>query len=237
MKPFAGFPARTAYTPVPNPFLGRVMPDISDISELKVTLYIMAEVYRKKGSPRFVTFGELLASPNLMQGLSQSGGAAEEALQNALKLAVGRKTILYLTVDCNGEAEDIYFVNTEADRRVVARIENGEMDLPGIGGRVRPAIPAEPLPDIFTLYEENIGMLTPMIAEELKAAEKLYPESWLRDAIREAVKQNKRKWNYISAILEHWSAEGKSNGTHRRYSKKEDPDKYIKGRYGHMVQR
>ncbi len=237
MKPFTGFPARMAYTSVPGPFIGRVMADISDINELKVTLYIMAEVYRKKGSPRFVTFGELLSSPGLVKCLSPSVGTAEEVLRNALKLAIGRKTILYLTVYCNGDTKDIYFLNTEADRRAIARIENGEMDLSGIGGRVKPVIATEPLPDIFTLYEENIGMLTPMIAEELKAAERLYPESWLRDAIREAVRQNKRRWNYISAILEHWSAEGKSNGTHRRDSEKKDADKYVRGRYGHMVKR
>ncbi|GAI94002.1 unnamed protein product, partial [marine sediment metagenome] len=41
MRPFGGFPARAAYTPVPNPFFSRVMPEISDIGELKVTLHIM----------------------------------------------------------------------------------------------------------------------------------------------------------------------------------------------------
>ncbi|MFC1995539.1 DnaD domain protein [Chloroflexota bacterium] len=67
--------------------------------------------------------------------------------------------------------------------------------------------------------------------------QKLYPEIWIKDAIKEAVTQNKRKWNYISAILERWAAEGKSNGTHKRDFKKTDPDKYIKGKYGHMVRR
>jgi len=57
------------------------------------------------------------------------------------------------------------------------------------------------------------------------------------DAIKEAANQNKRKWSYISAILERWAAEGRSDGTYRRDTKKTDPDKYIKGKYGHMVQR
>ena len=79
-------------------------------------------------------------------------------------------------------------------------------------------------------------MLTPMIAEELREAEKLYPEGWIRDAIKEAVSLNKRSIRYIVRILERWSAEGKSDGTYRRYSKT-DPDKYIKGKYGHIVRR
>jgi hypothetical protein len=76
-----------------------------------------------------------------------------------------------------------------------------------------------------------------MIAEELREAEKLYPEAWIRDAIKEAVNQNIRKKSYILAILERWATEGRNDGTYRRDTEKEDPDKYIKGRYGHMVRR
>ncbi|MFC1847533.1 DnaD domain-containing protein, partial [Chloroflexota bacterium] len=135
--------------------------------------------------------------------------------------------------------EDVYFLNTESDRRVVDKIRNGELALAGLkaGRQVSPEVETEQPPDIFTLYEQNIGMLTPMIAEELRAAEKLYPEAWIRDAIKEAVNQNVRKKSYILAILERWATEGKSDGTHKRDSKKTDPDKYIKGKYGHMVQR
>jgi DnaD/phage-associated family protein len=79
-------------------------------------------------------------------------------------------------------------------------------------------------------------MLTPMIAEELREAEKLYPETWISDAIKEAVFRNKRNIRYIIKILERWSAEGKSDGTYRRDSaEKTGPDKYIKQKYGHMV--
>ena len=93
-------------------------------------------------------------------------------------------------------------------------------------------------PDIFTLYEENVGMLTPLIADELKEAGQHYPEAWIKDAIKEAVNQNKRNWKYISRILERWSTEGKKDGAHRGNSKTNtDPDKYVRGKYGHMVQR
>ena len=81
-------------------------------------------------------------------------------------------------------------------------------------------------------------MLTPMIADELREADKQYPETWIKDAIKEAVTLNKRNWRYIARILEHWSTEGKDDGTYRGNLKKNtDPDKYIRGKYGHMVQR
>ena len=119
------------------------------------------------------------------------------------------------------------------------RFRRGEFVLPKIKiSHTPPAVSSEKLPDIFTLYEQNIGLLTPMIADELKAAEQTYPQEWLREAFKEAVDLNKRSWRYIQAILERWSAEGKSSGAHQRHSEKaEDPDKYVKGKYGHMVRR
>jgi DnaD/phage-associated family protein len=94
----------------------------------------------------------------------------------------------------------------------------------------------EKKPNIFTLYEENIGLLSPMIAEELKQAEKLYPPSWIEEAFKEAVSLNKRSWRYICRILERWAAEGKESGEPRGdFEKKTDSNRYLKGRYGHLV--
>ena len=237
MKSFQGFPARMDFTPIPNLFLSRLMPQISDIAELKTTLHIFMSIYNKKGSPRFVSFGELLNNTSLMQSINQTSKQAEEVLCNTLESAVKRGTLLYLTADTNGKTEEIYFLNTQSDRQAIDRIKSGELNLPGFELKAKVAAQTEALPDIFTLYEENIGMLTPIIAEELKEAENLYPKAWIRDAIKKAINQNKRKWNYISAILERWSAEGKDYGAYRRNTEKEDPDKYIKGKYGHMVRR
>jgi DNA replication protein len=237
MEQFRGFPAKMQFTALPNLFFSTLLPQISDIAELKVTLYLLATLHRRRGYPRFVSRGELLGSTSLMRGFSREGEPAAEALSRALEMATRRGTILHLALDKGGAIEDVYFLNTESDREAVARIQSGKLSLPGLKAGGQSYTASEEPPDIFTLYEENIGMLTPMIAEELKEAERLYPADWIRDAVREAVTQNKRKWSYISAILERWSAEGRESGAHRRDSKKQDPDKYIKGRYGHMVQR
>ena len=67
------------------------------------------------------------------------------------------------------------------------------------------------------LYEQNIGMLTPMIADELRDAERHYPAEWIADAFREAVELNKRSWRYVVRILERWRVEGrKDSGRERR---------------------
>ena len=237
MSEFNGFPARMEYIPVPGIFLSKLLPEITDIAELKLTLYLFRLLYFKKGSPQFVTFNELAGDAGLMASMNATGNSSEEILRQALELAAQRKTILH-TAGVDGSREDIYMLNTEANREAVEKINNGQTHLTGLETkRVFPEILTEKQPNVFTLYEENIGLLTPMIAEELRDAEKTYPELWIKDAIKEAVNTGKRNWRYISAILERWATEGKSDGTHLRDFKKTDPDKFIKGKYGHAVKR
>jgi len=237
MDQFKGFPARMQFTPLPNIFFSSLLPQISDIAELKTTLHILGALYRKRGYPQFVTYGELIADKSLMSSLNQVAAPPEPVLRNALEMAARRGTFLHLTLDRDGASDDIYLLNTQSSQQAIAKIKSGELELPGTRAKATAIVDTETPPDIFSLYEQNIGMLTPMIADELREAEKIYPESWIRDAIREAVNQNKRKWSYISVILERWASEGRGDGTDRRHSKKTDPDKYVRGKYGHMVQR
>ena len=237
MKQFTGFPAKMDFTPLPNLFFSTLLPQISDIAELKTTIHLLGALYRKRGYPRFITYRELLTNKSLMRSLKQGTKPPEEILRQALEMAAKRGAFLHLILDRDGTAEDIYLLNTDSDRQTVAKIQSGELVLDGLKGGGLPPADAEEQPDIFTLYEQNIGMLTPMIAEELKEAEKLYPAGWINNAIKEAVSLNKRNWRYIARILERWSSEGKDSGAHKRDFKKTDPDRYIKQKYGHMVRR
>jgi DNA replication protein len=135
----------------------------------------------------------------------------EETLRQALDSAVEHGALLHSTLNINGVPEDVYSLTDDS--------------------RKPPAV------NIFALYEQNIGMIGPMIAEELKEAEKLYPPQWIEEAFKEAVTLNKRSWKYIARILERWASEGKDSGEYKRDLKKDDPDKYIKGKYGRFVKR
>ena len=237
MKPFAGFPTKMQFTAVPNVFFSSLLPDISDITELKTTLHILGMLYRKRSYPRFITFNELLGNKSLMSSLKVSDKSADDVLRGALEMALKRGTILQVNSERDGAPEPVYFLNTDTDKKAIARIQSGEMSLPGLKTAKREYVDVEEQPDLFTLYEQNVGMLTPMIAEELREAERLFPEDWIKDAIREAVSLNKRSWRYIARILERWSSEGRSNGTYRRDFKETDADKYLKQKYGNIVRR
>lgn len=239
MKQFSGFPSsgRIEFTPIPNVFFSSLLSQIDDMAELKTTLHVMAALYRKKGYPRFVTYQELLGNAGLMRSLKATAESPEETLREALKKAAERGTLLHLALDRDGTSEDVYFLNDKSGRQAVSKIKSGEIILTGLKVKEQAYVEPEEQPNIFKLYEDNIGMLDPMIAEQLRDAEKVYPQDWIRDAIKEAVNQSIHKWSYISAILASWAAEGRSDGTYQRDFKKTDPDKYIKGKYGHMVQR
>ena len=238
MKQFSGFPSKTEYAPIPAAFFSMLLPEITDIAELKTTLHLFRLLIPMKRRPCFVSYSELTADISLLTSIRSETTPPIETLRRALEMAVKRGTILHLTLDREGIQENIYLLNTKQDRDIVEKIKIGELHLPHLEVKSTAEISTETHPNIFTLYEENIGVLTPMIAEDLKEAEKLYPESWIKDAFKEAVKANKRSWRFVSFLLERWTTEGKKDGTYRRDSAKNtDPDKYVKQKYGHMVRR
>lgn len=234
---FSGFPAKMDYSALPNLFYSAILPYITDLNELKITLYLFKELLRKRGSLRFVILGELRANISLRNSLICSERPFETVLAGALAMAVERGVFLELAITGDLTEEKLYFLNNEQSRKAIEKLKNGELEL----GDLKPAQPVIETPeptDIFSLYEENIGMLTPIIADQLKQAERDYPPAWIKEAIEEAVIYNKRHWPYIARILENWSREGKSHGTHRRDSaEKTGTDKYFAGKYGHMVRR
>ena len=85
--------------------------------------------------------------------------------------------------------------------------------------------------NVFSIYEQNIGMLTPIIAERLKDAEQTYPLEWIEDAFREAVENNKRSWRYVESILNRWAVEGRDYGESGRHLKTIDVKQSLR-RYG-----
>lgn len=212
MAEFHGFPPRVSFTPIPDPLLNTLAQEMDDPAEIKISLYLIWMLHQKKGYPNFVTLNELLSQSTLTNSLARQETSGDEVLRRALAVAVARGTFLKLSVDKDGNRQELYFLNTETGKRAVAQIERGQLDLGRPLSRSRPSTHAAKASDIFTLYQENIGLLTPIIADELREAEKTYPAAWIEDAFREAAALNKRSWRYISRILERWSIEGKRNG-------------------------
>ena len=93
-------------------------------------------------------------------------------------------------------------------------------------------------PGIFELYEQNVGVITPLLAEQLAEAERRYPPAWIEEAFTEAVSYNKRNWKYISRILETWAAKGRDDGARGQDSIRAiDSGKDLTGKYAYLFNR
>ncbi len=213
---FIGFSAgRTRFTPLPDAFFTEVLPSIGDLAELHVTLYMFWFINRQRGTPRYMTLPELEAEGELLTALSAGGGqdAADPlaALRHGVAAAVQRGTLLQVEIASEGGPLTYLFINTHQGREAVAAVKAGEIQLDTVGPVREPRI-QRLRSNIFDLYEQNIGLLQPLLAEELRVAERDYPAEWIESAFRLAVERNVRHWRYIRAILERWTREGRDDG-------------------------
>lgn len=207
MQGFKGFPGgKTGYVRVPNLFFSELLPQIDHLAELKVTLYCFWALYHQETEYRYVRFSEVLADDLFAQAITDKPDEYATVLRDAFERAVARGTLLAVHLAMQGQEDMLYFMNTEHGRKTLDAIEKGDW-VPG--DYKRPIQLIIERPNIFTLYEQNIGTLAPLIADQLRDAESEYPLNWIEDAIGIAVAQNKRSWSYIRAILERWYSEGR----------------------------
>jgi len=220
-------------TPIPAVFFNELLPQIDNLFELKVTLYAFWFLNLQEGQYRFVTWFDFVGDRLFMDGLSRRSEDATTILADALERAVFRGTLLkVIPAEVDEPQEALYFLNSARGRAAVRSLANHEWSPQGMP-RAQKALEME-RPNIFRLYEENIGALTPMTAEMLRDAERSFPEDWIEDAMRIAVANNVRRWRYIEAILKSWQEKGR-DGTDRRDFEK-DRRKYLEGDFAEFLE-
>jgi DnaD/phage-associated family protein len=187
MKKFTGFTENETFARMPDSFFQQLLPGIADLDELKVTLVALWRFEHMENPIRFLRmldFRSIIAEP---------GPALEKAVRSGSLLRV------------QDEAEELYFLNSPRGRAAADAFTRGQWKVS------QDAVPSHPPGEhanIFKLYEENIGPLTPMLADALKDAEQTYATEWVAEALEIAVKNNKRSWKYVEAILHRWKEEG-----------------------------
>jgi DNA replication protein len=216
MKTFKGFTDSESFTQLPDSFFHQLLDQIETAAELKVTLYFLWRVQHTDGPYRALRESDFD---------SKELGLKPEEIRAGMEKAVKRGVILR----AEHKADVLYFLNSPRGRAAANSFLHG--------GQQAAEVAAVPFarPNIFRLYEENIGPLTPLIADALKDAEELYSAEWIADTISLAVKNNKRSWRYCEAILKRWKEEGRAEKQDRRDPEK-DRDKYIKGEYADYIE-
>ena len=199
---FRGFPpGELRTTPVPDLFFSHILPAITDDAELRVTLHVFWLCHLRKGRLRAVSREELMDA-TLRRSLSGEQDW-EAAAGRGLDAAVLRGTLLQF----RSGGQLCYAPNTAVNRALVLSPAKDAL----VRGRPAKPLPppASPPTPATKLYERYVGLVTPMIADELAEAEKAYPPDWLADAFAEAAERGKRNWRYVQAILRGWASDGR----------------------------
>jgi DNA replication protein len=214
---FKGFTDSESFTQLPDTFFHQLLHQIDSTQEFRITLYFLWRVEHMDGP--FRVLREKDFDPGEL-------GMSEEEARAGIASAVKRGSLL----KAEQGAEVYFLLNSPRGRAIVQSIESGKWkpDAPAS------AVPFE-RPNIFRLYEENIGPLTPLIADALKDAEETYTAEWISESIDLAVRNNKRSWRYCEAILKRWKEEGRGEKQDRRDAEK-DRDKYVKGEYADYIE-
>ncbi len=197
---------------VPRAFFTDVLPQLTDMAELQATLAIFRLASEAGGIESPVSEVTLLADRSLRAALRTTGSPREpnERILTGLELATGRGALLRFVAERGGRSEVWYYVNTPVNQALVAAMARGAVAPPRVLWRDN--LPPEVIPErpnVFRLYEQNVGPLTPLIADHLVQALETWPVEWIEDAVAEAVAYNKRSWRYIQRILEGWQTQGR----------------------------
>ena len=234
MNEFKRVPKRGDRVEIPEQFFSDVLPNITNILELKISLIILNEIASQPVESRFIN---RVGIENLEQvkSLETDGIQPSLALIESVLEKLTRAKLIF-SMKLNLESEDsgeMYFLDDIEGRKLSENFKLGIVS-PNITGD-NPEKDIDKGMTIFDLYEKNIGIIPgSQVAEELIEAEKTYPAQWLEDAFDEAVAQDVRRWAYIRAILASWSNGGRGNYDGKTGGRNSE-SRYKSGKYGKVV--
>ena len=226
--------------PIPRSFFDRHLARIRDLAALKVLLTIYRSVASLGPDEPYVAEEALKHDRVLQDGLRLIATSREplDEIRRGIDLLVAHEAVVRICLE-EGDNESFWLMPKEPENQIkLNAIVRGERPFPfrqvvtDKSSRV-----AIERPNVFRLYEQNIGMLTPLLADQLIEALELYPEDWIEEAIIEAVSLNRRSWRYIQRILQRWETEGRGNETDRRNHSAAgfvQREKYLRGKYSSL---
>jgi len=204
----------TEVLPIPVSFLTEIVPAITSLEELQVSLPTISLLDAAGGFNEPLAEKTILRDRTLRSALRIEGSprAPDARITKGLDLALARGTLVRLVSAEARKRAIFYYLNTPENRSSIRLMETGQLPAPRTlwPDENPPSITID-RPNAFRLYEQNIGTLTPLIADQISRAIEEYPDDWIEDALGEAVTYNRRSWRYVTRILENWRAYGRQD--------------------------
>lgn len=102
----------------------------------------------------------------------------------------------------------------DADRRArEAEYDHLMEEARAVVEQIKTPAAAEPQPDpelatVFRAYQDNIGVTSQIIADQIADAVRDYSATWVQEAIKVAVSAEARSWRYVNGVLKGWKRDG-----------------------------
>ena len=194
--------------PFPVQLFTEILPRLHNESQLRATLYTWYAIASKGSGQRYVYLSQLLTDPVLLSWFTHLGG--KNGIQRGLDQSCREGIFLQLQI---GEDDKILAPNDESGARLITDMKSESVAHHNQSRDSSPETNYETtvVSNVVEKYENEIGMLTPVIADMIAIAEQMYPTTWILAALDIAAQSNARSWKYVTAILARWKNEGKNN--------------------------
>jgi len=217
---FEGFRTGSKAVAIPVEFFSELLPALNNAIEIRVVLHVIYMIFRKSGRIRAVSFDEIANEAPLKLAL------VEDVYRFQIKEALDKGVQVGALLECKlSDHGFLYFLNNEGGRRQYQQVQTGVLSFSVDSQIVASVNLNKTTPTIA--YEQEIGTLTPRIAEAIREAEGIYPTEWIVEALNLASTNNARSWRYVDAILKRWDKEGRNNETNWRNNESTDPYRHL----------
>lgn len=234
---------RERSVPIPSSFFDHHLSRIRDLAAMKVLLTLYLHLRDLDPNAPFVSEEEIFADRQLVNGVRMAGSNREpvDEIRRGIDVLAAHDAIVRIVVEEDGAESYWLMPKSPNNQRILSVFASGSRAFPYRQARTQTkARVAIERPNAFRLFEQNVGVVTPLIADQIIEAIEIYPAGWIEDAINEAVSLNRRNWRYIQRILERWSTEGRGDEAYRRNQSSSgfvEPEKYLRGKYSSLFKR
>jgi DnaD/phage-associated family protein len=204
---------------VPRALLKRMVTSNASAGEYRIELLLALMTQHSRPTHSAIAEDVFAHDPQVIDAGKTDGTpiGTPEWPWNALEQAIAHGIVLRFSATVGSVERTWLMLNTVENASQVAAMADDPARVPAEFwiGETRPRISVD-RPTVFRIYEQNIGPLTPLIADQLIKALETYPVGWIESAMEEAVAYNRRSWRYVSRILENWTVDGPSGRTGNR---------------------
>ena len=238
----------TNNTNIPNNLIEYIINDIHDETDIKCVLRLLYLISCQPESTPWITYSDFLRDEFMSNSQLPNDTTKNQKKVISLKKHLSMRALLSLIqkelllsqiILIENNPTRIFAFNLTSTKEILSKhkttIQNSESitdDIKKTFKEIEEQFQATQITNVFNLYEKMIGPLNPMIADKLKEASNIYPHRWITNAFNESVRNNKKNWNYISAILKQKAypeniRNGKTNGKSIGNTKKNAPKRFL----------